>query len=103
MSIDAHTHLGFNEIINSRADELVSSMKKAGVDKAIVLAGELNALSTERLLQEILPYKDKLFPLGSISPLSSSRPSIQKVEEWLSKKTHLRNEILPRLRIFLPG
>ncbi len=103
MIIDAHTHLGFNDIINAKANELIDSMKKANIDKAIVLAGELNAIPTERLLQEISPYKDKLFPLGSISPLSPTKPSLEKVEEWLSKKLIYGMKFYPGYEYFYPA
>lgn len=103
MIIDSHTHLGFNDVISARAKELVLSMKKAGIDKSIVLAGEMNALSTEKLLEEISPYRDKLFALGSISPLSSTAPSLQKVEEWLSKKLIYGLKFYPGYEYFYPA
>lgn len=103
MIIDAHAHLGFNDIINAGAKDLVSSIKKAGIDKAIVLAGEMNALSTEKLLEEVSPYKDKLFPVGSISPLSPSVPSLKKVEEWLSKKFIYGLKFYPGYEYFYPA
>lgn len=67
---DTHTHLGRNpDIIDARADRLVRSMDEAGIEKALVFAGEINDCPNDWLLQEIAPYRDRLVAIGSISPL----------------------------------
>ena len=83
MIIDAHTHLG---LADAKANELVDSMQKAKIDKALVFAGAINNYSTEQLLQDIAPYQERLYAIGSVSPLSSTRPSLQQVENWLAVK-----------------
>jgi len=61
MIIDCHTHLGRNEHIKATADELLRSMDKAGIDKALVFAGELNDAPNEWMLEQIKPHKDRLY------------------------------------------
>ncbi len=68
--IDCHTHLGRNEHIRFTADELVRSMDKAGIDKSLVFAGELNDCSNAWMLEQIAPYKDRLLGVGAAHPLS---------------------------------
>lgn len=69
MIIDAHTHLGKpGGALNARATELIKSMDEAGIDLAAVLAGRLNGISTQEVLEEIAPFKDRLFTIASISP-----------------------------------
>lgn len=69
MIIDAHTHLGNpGGALNARATELIKSMDAAGVDVSAVLAGRLNSINTQQVLEEIEPYKDRMFAVASISP-----------------------------------
>lgn len=86
MVIDAHTHIGFNNILRATPKDLVVSMKKAGIDRALVFGGELNACSNGKLFSELKPYKGILFPVGSVSPLSKKKPSVQMVDRWLAEK-----------------
>jgi predicted TIM-barrel fold metal-dependent hydrolase len=65
MIIDCHTHLGRNEHINARVDQLLKSMDEANIDKAMVFAGELNGLSTHSMLEEIKPHRDRLYGVAS--------------------------------------
>ncbi len=102
MIIDAHTHIGFNDLINKKPAELVESMKLAGIDKAMVYAGEIDNCSTEKLLEELKPFKDILFPVGSISPLSESKPSVEKVESWLKNKEIFGLKFYPAYEPFYP-
>lgn len=102
MIIDAHTHVGFNDVLRANPKDLVSSMKKARIDRAMVFAGELNACSTERLLKEIAPYRKVLFPVGSVSPLSKSRPSPARVEQWLATKKIHGLKFYPGYEYFFP-
>jgi hypothetical protein len=78
-------------------------MKRAHIDKALVFAADINDLPTERLLVEVAPYRDKLFPIGSVSPLSSQLPSLKKVEEWLSEKQIHGLKFYPGYEYFYPA
>ena len=68
MIIDCHTHLGRNEHISARVSELLKSMDKAKIDKALVFAGQLNALTTDDMLKEIAPHTDRLYGVAAIHP-----------------------------------
>ena len=83
MIIDAHVHIGFNKVCSSTAAELLASMRRAKIDKALVFAGEINDCPTERMLEAIAPHAGKLHGIGSISPLSKKLPPLAKVEGWL--------------------
>lgn len=61
MIIDCHTHLGRNDHIRATADELLRSMDKAGIEKSLVFAGELNDCPNEWMLKQIRPHKDRLY------------------------------------------
>lgn len=65
MIIDAHTHLGRNDHIRATAEDLIKSMDDAGIDKSLVFAGELNAVSTPQMMAEILPYRNRLYGVAS--------------------------------------
>lgn len=65
MVIDCHTHLGRNDHINAKVDELLLSMDKAKIDKALVFAGELNDYPTYEMLKEIEPHRDRLYGVAS--------------------------------------
>jgi uncharacterized protein len=68
MIIDAHTHLGRpGGALDSRATDLLKSMDQGKIDKALVFAGRINSITTEQVIEEIAPYKDRLFAIGSIS------------------------------------
>jgi len=68
MIIDAHTHLGRpGGALDGRATDLLKSMDAAGIDKALVFAGRLNSISTKEVLDEIAPYRDRLYGVGSVS------------------------------------
>lgn len=60
MIIDCHVHLGRNDHIRATADELLRSMDKAGIDQALVFAGELNDCPNEWMLEQIKPHRDRL-------------------------------------------
>ena len=65
MIIDCHTHLGRNEHISARVDELLKSMDEAAVDKALVFAGDLNNLTTAEMLEEIKLHRDRLYGVAA--------------------------------------
>lgn len=102
MIIDSHTHIGFNKIISSKIFELISSMKKADIDKAMVYAGDLGNCSTEALLKEIKGYQNIIYPIGSISPLSKNKPSLKQVEDWLKNNQIYGLKFYPGYEPFYP-
>lgn len=69
MIIDAHTHIGFGGAITAKPEDLLHSMDRSQIDKALVFAGAMNACSTEQLLKAIKPHRDRLVAIGSVSPL----------------------------------
>lgn len=75
MIIDAHTHIGKKTIVAS-AEDLVRSMDKSKIDKALVFAGKINEQSTETLLRDINDFKGRLYGIGSISPVHYEHESI---------------------------
>lgn len=65
MIIDCHTHLGRNEHIKGTAKELLKSMDAAHIDKALVFAGEMNDCPNEWMIEQIKPYKDRLYGVAA--------------------------------------
>lgn len=65
MIIDSHTHLGRNEHINASADQLLKSMDLAKIDKALVYAGPMNDCPNEWMIEQIKPYKDRLYGVAA--------------------------------------
>lgn len=61
MIIDCHTHLGRNDHINANVKQLLKSMDKAKIDKAMVFAGELNDCPNEWMIEQIKPHRDRLY------------------------------------------
>lgn len=100
--IDAHTHLGKGHPFDASPDELITSMKKARIDKSFVFAGELNNYPTEKLLDALAEYKGTLYPVGSVSPLSSKKPSVAQVEKWLSTNAIYGLKFYPGYEFFYP-
>lgn len=100
MIIDAHTHLG---LADAKVNELITSMQKANIDKALVFAGEINNYSTEQLLKDIAPYRGILYAIGSVSPLSSERPSLKQVEDWLIANQIYGLKFYPGYEYFYPA
>ncbi len=83
MIIDAHAHLGDSELFYGKAEDLIMSMKKAGIDRTFVFAGTINNYPTVKLLKELRKYKGILYPIGSVSPLMKPRPTLTIIESWL--------------------
>lgn len=104
MIIDCHTHIGFGGLVNmhASAEELVLSMKKANIDKALVYAGEINDCTVERLLSATAPYHKQLYPIGSVSPLSLNKPTFKQVESWLAEKQIYGLKFYPGYEYFYP-
>ncbi|MBI4239792.1 amidohydrolase [Candidatus Uhrbacteria bacterium] len=101
MVIDCHTHIGFKEPLIASPGELLESMKKAGIDATCVFAGELNGCPTEKLLEE-LSHLPHLYPIGSVSPLSPSPPSLAVVEEWLASGKIYGLKFYPGYEFYYP-
>lgn len=68
MIIDAHTHLGRNEHINSSVKELLHSMDEAKIDKALVIAGKLNNHPNEEMYKNLAPHRDRLYGIAAWHP-----------------------------------
>jgi predicted TIM-barrel fold metal-dependent hydrolase len=79
MVIDCHTHLGRNQHINANAKQLLESMDKAGIEKALVFAGELSDCPNKWMLEQIAPHKDRLLGVAAYH-LSSARPDIELID-----------------------
>jgi len=82
--IDAHTHIHLPGHEGLAVPELLAAMDAAGIDKAAVFAGCINDLPTETVLKETEAHQDRLFVVGSVSPIM---PGYQvppaQVDEWL--------------------
>ena len=114
MIIDAHTHLGRpGGALNSRAVDLLKSMDAAGIDKALVFAGRINSITTEQVIEEIAPHKDRLFAVASVSPMpiqTSDAGLVQgpselsfKFEEWLASGLVRGLKFYPGYEPFYPA
>jgi predicted TIM-barrel fold metal-dependent hydrolase len=99
--IDSHVHIGFGGAIDARPASLVASMRKAGIAKAMVFAGRINQCSTEALIEAVAPHRDRLFPVGAISPLAK-RPSLKTVGGWLEKGQIHAMKFYPGYEYFYP-
>jgi len=83
MIIDAHTHLGRNDHIRGTADQLLKSMDKAGIDKSLVFAGEMNDCPNEWMLEQIAPHKDRLLGVAAYNHNASTPwPHTEKLVNW---------------------
>lgn len=102
MIIDSHTHIGFGGLIKISPADLVKSMKSAKINKALVFAGSINGCPTEKLLVEVKKYKGKLYPIGSVSPLSVKKEKLGQVEQWLKNKEIFGLKFYPGYEFFYP-
>lgn len=78
MIIDCHTHLGRNDHINYSVEDLLTSMDNAGIDKALVFAGEIADCPNEWMLEQIAPHTDRLYGVAAAHPLN---PKFKKMSE----------------------
>ena len=87
MIIDAHTHLGNpGGAIVATPEDLIKSMDKAGIDKSVILAGNINKLSNKQVLAAANAHPDRLIPVGSYSEEDLEvRWAVQRVEELLAE------------------
>jgi uncharacterized protein len=82
MIIDCHTHLGRNEHINANAKQLLESMDEAGIDKALVFAGELNDCPNNWMLEQIAPHKDRLLGVAAYRHTDQWKQEDIQLIEW---------------------
>lgn len=66
MIIDCHTHLGSNDNITARVEDLLRSMDEAGIDVSLAFAGSINGCPTADLLEEIEPHRDRIRAVGAV-------------------------------------
>ena len=86
MIIDAHAHIGLGHDGQKRPEKLVASMQRAGIAKAAVFAATIAKLPTEKILEEIAPFKKELFAVGTVSPDKPGfKPALKQVDQWLAK------------------
>jgi predicted TIM-barrel fold metal-dependent hydrolase len=102
MIIDAHAHIGFSGAIIADPASLVMSMRKAGIDQAMVFAGRINGCSTADLLEALAPYRGTLHAVGSLTAGGGKRPSVAQVEEWLASGAIRGLKFYPGYEYFFP-
>lgn len=84
MIIDAHSHIHLPGHEGQAVPELLKAMDAAKIDMAAVFAGCINGLPTERVLKETEAHQDRLFVVGSVSPIMKGyQEPPAKVDEWL--------------------
>ncbi len=103
MIIDAHTHVGFGGAIVASADDLAASLRKNGIDKALVFAAAINECPTTRLLEEIAPHAGTLYGVGSVSPLEAGPDDLRLTEEALREGRIVALKFYPGYEWFYPA
>ena len=84
MNIDAHTHIHLPGHEGKAVPELLKTMDAAGIDMAAVFAATINGLPTEAVLAETEAHQDRLFVVGSVSPIMEAyKTPLAQVDEWL--------------------
>ena len=102
MIIDVHTHIGFNEVIDASAKDLLASLRRAKISKAFVLGGHINACPIPKLIQELEPHKGLLYAIGGISPLEPTTFSLEQLEQWLANGQLHGLKFYPGYEYFYP-
>lgn len=87
MIIDCHTHLGPHNNKNFEADDLLNSMKKAGIECSLVIANRTRGegLSTDEIIQ-ITEKNAKLKAIGNIEFDTLDEDQIEKLKQYLESK-----------------
>lgn len=102
MLIDAHTHLGRKGgALEARAEALIKSMDEAHIDKALVFAGRINGITTEEVVDEIAPYKDRLYAIASAS-MGEGGETLRALEKLHNLEAGLKSGVIRGLK-FYPG
>lgn len=84
MIIDAHVHISLDGKNSKGVPELLASMDRAGIDRAAVFAATIAGLTTPEVMRDIAEHQDRLFAIGSISPIILPfKAGLRKVEDWL--------------------
>lgn len=81
MIIDCHTHIGRNEHIKSSVDDLLRSMDKAGIDKSLVFAGDMNDAPNKWVLEQVKPHRDRLLMVAAVHPHKFGPTQMEKDAE----------------------
>lgn len=87
MIIDAHTHLGIHNNKNFKVDDLLVSMKKAGIGYSLIIANKTKSegLSTDDVIQ-VTEKNPKLKVIGNIEFDTLDENQIEKLTEYLRSK-----------------
>lgn len=88
MIIDAHTHILLDDDRQDQTvDDLLRNMDAAGIDRAAVFASTINRLPTNaRVLKDTKRHRDRLFVVGSVSPLKPKfRVDPKVIDDWLGE------------------
>lgn len=88
MIIDAHTHVWKYEIDGRTAtpEMLQKAMKDAGVEYALVIAGEIpsyESLPSSRELIELLEGRENLFVIAAVSPSTLTSERLDELEDHM--------------------
>lgn len=70
MVIDAHVHIATDKDENprSRVENIIKSMNKNGIDKAVVFPFGAGLIKQAAMAEAIRPYADRFIPLAFINP-----------------------------------
>ena len=84
MIIDCHTHLGSHNNKNSEADDLLASMKQAGIECSLVIADRIRGegLSTEEVIK-ITEKNPKLKVIGNVEFDTLNADQIERLKKYL--------------------
>jgi predicted TIM-barrel fold metal-dependent hydrolase len=84
--IDAHTHIHLDPGANGQeVKDLLVAMDGAGIDQAAVFAASINELPTARVIKEVSVHPDRLFAVGTVSPIMDGYKTAPKtVRRWLA-------------------
>jgi uncharacterized protein len=81
MIIDSHVHISRN----SSPDVLLHSMNEAGIDKAIVIAGQVGDFHpNQELLDKLSPYRDRLYAVAAAQPMNKTMVEVEEEIQQLA-------------------
>lgn len=103
MIIDAHTHIRKGSRGPHCVKALVASMKKNGIDKAIVIAdSHEDNCTNEQMFKAIAPYEGTLYAVVTLSPFLPL-VGLRKFEGWLRERKIYGLKFYPGYEHFYPG
>lgn len=87
MIIDSHTHLGMGNGHEFTSDDLLSSMKQAGIDYSFVIADKMgdSGLSTDEAIAMTI-NSEKLYAIGNVEIASFDQNQLEKLCDHLTNK-----------------